>query len=135
MELDYDSFHQEYQLTLKGAMSHRLTLGTDPRGNIIRIDNALAGIGERLEKAQTQLDNLYNQQEAAKTEVKKPFPLENELSQKSVRLAELDAMLNMDERSAGDKEKEERPSVLAELKKHSDGISHERNRTDMEVAL
>lgn len=135
MELDYDSFHQEYQLTLKGAMSHRLMLGTDPRGNIIRIDNALAGIAERLEKAQTQLDNLYNQQEAAKTEVKKPFPLENELSQKSTRLAELDAMLNMDEHKSPDHQKEERPSVLAELKKRSDGISHERNRTDMEVAL
>ena len=99
MELDYDSFNQEYQLTLKGNMSHRLTLGTDPRGNLIRMDNALSGIPNRLEKAKTQLDNLYNQQEAAKVEVKKPFPLESELSQKSARLAELDAALNMDEQS------------------------------------
>jgi len=69
MELDYDSFHQEYQLTLKGTMSHRLTLGTDPRGNIIRMDNALAGIPSRQENSKTQLENLYNQQESAKVEV------------------------------------------------------------------
>lgn len=135
MELDYDSFNQEYQLTLKGNMSHRLTLGTDPRGNLIRMDNALLGIPNRLEKSKTQLDNLYNQQEAAKVEVKKTFPLESELSQKSARLAELDAALNMDEQSQVKQEKGERPSVLAELKRHSDGIPHERSKSDMEVAL
>lgn len=135
MELDYDSFNQEYQLTLKGNMSHRLTLGTDPRGNLIRMDNALSGIPNRLEKSKTQLDNLYNQQEAAKVEVKKPFPLESELSQKSARLAELDAALNMDEPSEVKREKEKRPSVLAELKRHSDGIPHGKNKSDMEVAL
>lgn len=135
MEVDYDSFNQEYQLTLKGNMSHSLMLGTDPRGNLIRMDNALAGIPNRLEKSKTQLDNLYNQQEAAKVEVKKPFPLEIDLSQKSAKLAELDAALNMDEQSTPEKEKEERPSVLAELKKHSEGISHERSKSDMEVAL
>lgn len=135
MELDYDSFNQEYQLTLKGNMSHRLTIGTDPRGNLIRMDNALAGIPNRLEKSKTQLDNLYNQQEAAKVEVKRTFPLESELSQKSARLAELDAALNMDEQSEAKPEKEERVSVLAELKRHSDGIPHERSKSDMEVAL
>lgn len=135
MELDYDSFHQEYQLTLKGTMSHRLTLGTDPRGNIVRMDNALAGIPSRQENSKTQLENLYNQQESAKVEVKKPFPLEDELSQKSARLAELDALLNMDEHSSEEHKKEERPSVLAELKKHSEGIVPERNKADMEVAL
>lgn len=135
MELDYDSFHQEYQLTLKGTMSHRLTLGTDPRGNIVRMDNALAGIPSRQEKSKTQLENLYNQQESAKVEVKKPFPLEDELSQKSARLAELDALLNMDEHSSPENKKEERPSVLAELKKHSEGIVPERNKVDMEVTL
>lgn len=135
MELDYDSFNQEYQLTLKGNMSHRLTLGTDPRGNLIKMDNALSGIPNRLEKSKTQLDNLYNQQEAAKVEVKKPFPLESELSQKSARLAELDAALNMDEQSEVKQEKEKRPSVLAELKRHSDGIPHGKNKSDMEAAL
>lgn len=135
MELDYDSFHQEYQLTLKGTMSHRLTLGTDPRGNIVRMDNALAGIPSRQENSKTQLENLYNQQESAKIEVKKPFPLEDELSQKSARMAELDALLNMDEHSSSEHKKEERPSVLAELKKHSEGIVPERNKADMEVAL
>ena len=74
-------------------MSHRVALGTDARGNITRLDNALAGIPERLERANEQLNNLYNQQEAAKAEVGKPFPQEAELTVKSQRLAELDLSL------------------------------------------
>ena len=80
-------------MTLKGAVSHRVALGTDAGGNITRLDNALAGIPERLERANEQLKNLYNQQEAAKAEVGKPFPQEAELTAKSQRLAELDAAL------------------------------------------
>lgn len=100
MEFSFDSFKQEYYLTLKGKMSHRLTLGTDARGNITRIDNILAGISNRLEKVKTQLDNLYHQEEVAKQEVGKPFPQEAELTKKSSRLAELDALLNMDDKQA-----------------------------------
>ena len=74
----------------------RLALGTDARGNITQLDNALAGIPERLERANEQLNNLYNQQEAAKAEVGKPFSQEAELTAKSQRLAELDAALNME---------------------------------------
>lgn len=109
--------------------------GAKSQGNIVRMDNVLAGIPSRQENSKTQLENLYNQQESAKVEVKKPFPLEDELSQKSARLAELDALLNMDEHSSLENKKEERPSVLAELKKHSEGIVPERNKADMEVAL
>ena len=92
MELSFDSFRNEFDVTLKGAVSHRVALGTDARGNITRLDNALAGIPERLERANEQLNNLYNQQEAAKAEVGKPFPQEAELAAKSQRLAELDML-------------------------------------------
>ena len=135
MELSFDSFKQEYELTLKGKMSHRFSLGTDARGNITRMDNALAGISNRLEKAKTQLDNLYHQEEAARLEVGKPFPQEAELSQKSARLAELDAALNMDDNRSSEEINEEKPSVIAELKKHSSTIVPDKNRSDDEVSL
>ena len=118
MELSFDSFRHEYDIILKGAMSHRVALGTDARGNITRLDNALSGIPERLERANEQLTNFYNQQEAAKAELGKPFPQEAELAAKSQRLAELDAALNMEDTVEGHAEKSEaeRPSVLADLK-------------------
>ena len=124
MELSYDSFRSEYDIVLKGAMSHRVALGTDARGNITRLDNALSGIPERLERANEQLTNLYNQQEAAKAELGKPFPQEAELAAKSQRLAELDAALNMEDtvESRAEKSEAERPSVLADLKSKSEHI-------------
>ena len=135
MELSFDSFKQEYELTLKGKMSHRFSLGTDARGNITRMDNALAGISNRLEKAKTQLDNLYHQEEAARLEVGKPFPQEAELNQKSARLEELDAALNMDDNRSSEEINEEKLSVIAELKKHSSTIVPDKNRSDDEVSL
>ena len=124
MELSYDSFRSEFDIVLKGAMSHRVALGTDARGNITRLDNALSGIPERLERANEQLTNLYNQQEAAKAELGKPFPQEAELAAKSQRLAELDAALNMEDmvESRAEKGEAERPSVLADLKSKSEHI-------------
>ena len=124
MELSFDSFRHEYDIILKGAMSHRVALGTDARGNITRLDNALAGIPERLERANEQLTNLYNQQEATKGELGKPFPQEAELMAKSQRLAELDAALNMEDtvESRAEKKSTERPSVLADLKSKSEHI-------------
>ena len=95
MELTFDSFQKEYQVLLKGEMTHRVPIGTSAAGNIQRLDNALAGIPARLEKAEQQLDNLRSQQEAAQAELGKPFPQEAELAEKSARLAELDALLNM----------------------------------------
>ena len=124
MELSFDSFRNEFDVNLKGAVSHRVALGTDARGNITRLDNALAGIPERLERANEQLNNLYNQQEAAKAEVGKPFPQEAELTAKSQRLAELDAALNMEDSAEkrDERSESERPSVLADLKSKAEHI-------------
>ena len=74
MELTFDSFQKEYQVLLKGEMTHRVPIGTSAAGNIQRLDNALAGIPARLEKTEQQLDNLRSQQEAAQAELGKPFP-------------------------------------------------------------
>lgn len=71
--LSYDGFHNEFQLTLKGAMSHIAKLGMDARGNLTHIDDALAAMPDRLKAVTDQLDNLYKQQEAAKSEVGKTF--------------------------------------------------------------
>ena len=100
---------------------------TDSRGNLTRLDNALAGIPGRLERGREQLENLRNQQDAAQVELAKPFPQEAELAEKSARLAELDAALNMEECLSQDGEEVsanevgegERPSVLEDLKKRA----------------
>ena len=138
MELAFDSFQKEYQVLLKGEMTHRVPIGTSAAGNIQRLDNALAGIPARLEKAEQQLDNLSSQQEAAQAELGKPFPQEAELAEKSARLAELDALLNMDDRGNDDPDREktaEKPSVLAELRDRAGRIPPMAHRDDEEVAL
>ena len=135
MELSFDSFRQEFDIVLKGSMSHRVALGTDARGNLTRLDNALAGIPEKLERANEQLTNLYNQQEATKGEIGKPFPQEAELAAKSIRLAELDAALNMDDRGSAEKGEHNRPSVLADLKSKSDSIPPAKRGQEREEVL
>ena len=114
MVLIFDSFQKEYQVLLKGEMTHRVPIGTSAAGNILRLDNALAGIPARWEKAEQQLDSLRSQQEAAQAKLGKPFPQEAELAEKSARLAELDALLNMDDRGKDDpdreKQRKSRPS-------------------------
>ena len=106
---------------MKGQMTHRATLGTDPRGNLTRIDNALAQMPQRLESAKAQLDNLCQQQAAAKEEVGKPFLYEEELRCKNARLVELDTLLNIDGKGQAHTEsvvaKSTRPSVLDNLKR------------------
>jgi len=123
MSVSFDAWRQEYTLLLKGKMTHRASLGTDPRGNLTRIDNALAQMPQRLEAAKAQLENLYQQQAAAKEEVGKPFPYEEELREKSARLVELDTLLNLDGRSRSQPEavvaKSARPSVLDSLRRPS----------------
>ena len=120
MSATFDAWKQEVTLMLKGQMTHRVSLGTDPRGNLTRIDNALAQMPQRLEATKAQLDNLYQQQAAAKEEAGKTFPYEDELRVKSARLVELDTALNLDGRGQPQPEqvmaKSTRPSVLAELK-------------------
>mgnify|MGYP000018477007 FL=1 len=106
MSLMYNPFTNQYMLTLKGAMSHQVELGTDPCGIITRIDNALAGIPKRIEGVQNRLTDLNQQMATARSELGKPFPQEDELRTKSARLAELDAKLNMD-RPAPEKTKKQ----------------------------
>ena len=100
MSVMYNLLSQMYQLTLKGAMSHQVELGSDPRGNITRIDNALAGIPRRIQNVENKLNDLNQQMSIAKSELGKPFPQEEELKTKSARLAELDAKLNLDRPAA-----------------------------------
>ena len=121
ISVEFSAWKQEYTLLLKGQMTHRATLGTDPRGNLTRIDNALAQMPQRLEAAKAQLDNLYQQQAAAKEEVGKPFLYEEELRSKNARLVELDTLLNIDGKGQAYAEavvtKSTRTSVLDSLKR------------------
>ena len=121
ISVEFSAWKQEYTLLLKGQMTHRATLGTDPRGNLTRIDNALAQMPQRLEAAKAQLDNLYQQQAAAKEEVGKPFLYEEELRSKNARLVELDTLLNIDGKGQAHTEsvvaKSTRTSVLDNLKR------------------
>ena len=120
MSVAFDSMWKTYTLTLKGQMTHRVELGSDARGNLVRIENALDKMQERLRSVQEQLENLYNQQAAAKTEVGKLFPQEQELAVKTARLIELDMELNLDGKGQPQPEqaiaKSARPSVLDRLK-------------------
>ena len=112
-------------LTLKGQMSHKADLGSNPTGNITRMDNALDKMPGRIQALLRQIDNLNQQMEAAKAEIGKPFPQEAELQQKSARLIELDAELNLDGKSSEisseqderQSAKNPRPSVLDSLKR------------------
>lgn len=96
--LSYDTFGKTFKLTLKGALSHTIDLGSDIHGNIQRMENAFDMFPMRLNACEQALANLQTQIENAKAEVEKPFAQEDELRTKSARLAELDAMLNMDKR-------------------------------------
>ena len=111
MSLTLEDFGRDYVLTLKGQMSHRVTLGKDPRGNLTRIDNALNGMADRLATVRSKLDSLYSQMETAKAELGKPFPQEEELRVKSARLAELNIALNIDDKTPLEAMVEDAPRV------------------------
>ena len=96
MELSFESFSKEFRITLKGTLHHTTGLGTDIFGNILRLDNLLGGMEERLISCREQLENTNVQLANAKQEVEKPFPQEDELKAKSARLDELNILLNMD---------------------------------------
>jgi hypothetical protein len=96
MLFSFDGFNKQYQITLRGAISHTVTLGTDIHGNITRLNNVLAEIPRKLEYAQEQLKTLHQQMETAKQQVDITFEKEEELQIKSTRLAELNILLNMD---------------------------------------
>jgi N12 class adenine-specific DNA methylase/adenine-specific DNA methylase len=127
LSLRFDTFRSEYQAILKGQRRYPVALGTDPLGNIIRLDNSLNNFPERITAAENELATLHQQQAAAQIEVEKPFPQEEELAEKSARLAELNAQLDVDEKSHDPEQDEEeqedtprRPSVLAALEEKSD---------------
>ena len=105
LELSFDSFSQEYRLTMIGQLRHVVTLGTDVFGNIQRMDNLLESLPLKEQACREKLSNLHSQLETAKVEVLKPFPREEELQTKLARLEELNALLNMDKRE---------PEVVAE---------------------
>jgi len=127
LSLRFDTFRTEYQALLKGQRKYTVPLGTDPLGNIIRLDNSLNNFPERITAAENELATLHQQQAAAQIEVEKPFPQEEELAEKSARLAELNAQLDVDEKSHEPEQDEQeqedaprRPSVLAALEEKSD---------------
>ena len=127
LSLRFDAFRTEYQALLKGQRKYTVPLGNDSLGNIIRLDNSLNSFPERITAAENELTTLHQQQAAAQIEVEKPFPQEDELAEKSARLAELNAQLDVDEKSHEPEQDEEeqenvsrRPSVLAALEEKSD---------------
>ena len=127
LSLRFDTYHSEYQALLKGQRKYPVALGKDPLGCIIRLDNSLNNFPERIASAENELTTLHQQQAAAQIEVEKPFPQEEELAEKSARLAELNAQLDVDEKSHDPEQDEEeqedeprRPSVLAALEDKTD---------------
>ena len=122
MSVSLEDFGKQYVLTLKGEMSHNVTLGSDAKGNLTRIENVLNGLQQRLTSMQGQLQNIYSQMDAAKEELGKPFPQEEELRVKSARLAELNLELNIDDKTPIEAIAEtaevakRKPSVLDKLK-------------------
>ena len=97
MTLSYDSFAQEFHLDLQREATHRISLSNSAVGNITRIDNALAAIETKLTQSTEQLAGLREQLETAKGELGKPFPMEQELAEKTARLVELDSLLNLND--------------------------------------
>ena len=98
LELSFDSFSQEYRLTMIGQLRHVVTLGTDVFGNIQRMDNLLESLPVKEQACREKLSELHSQLKTAKAEVLKPFPREEELKAKLLRLEELNALLNIDKR-------------------------------------
>ena len=127
LNIRFDSFKNEHQIVLRGELSYPVPLGDDPRGNIVRLDNAIGNFADRIADAEAALDSLEQQKQAAEVEIAKPFAQEEELQTKSARLAELDALLNMEHQSSRtEPEAEEkpnaRPSVLAALEEKADKV-------------
>ncbi len=100
MILAFDAYQKEYRVTLSGALSHTVALGTDIHGNITRLDNAIDGLENALLKCKSRLEDTQAQLKAAQGEVLRPFPQEQEYQEKSTRLKEVNALLNMDEKDS-----------------------------------
>ena len=127
LNIRFDSFKNEHQIVLRGELSYPVPLGGDPRGNIVRLDNAIGNFADRIADADAALDSLEQQKQAAEVEIAKPFAQEEELQTKSARLAELDALLNMEHQSSrtepeAEEKPDARPSVLAALEEKADKV-------------
>ena len=112
MSVSFDSFFSKFTISLKGSLSHEVEIGADPLGNLQRLSNALEGMTGKMADVEQKLSNVEHQLETAKVEVTKPFAQAQELAEKLERLAELNALLNMDEKGdnaldMGDDEPEE----------------------------
>ena len=127
LNIRFDSFKNEHQIVLRGELSYPVPLGDDPRGNIVRLDNAIGNFADRIADADAALDSLEQQKQAAEVEIAKPFAQEEELQTKSARLAELDALLNMEHQSSrtepeAEEKPDARPSVLVALEEKADKV-------------
>lgn len=96
--LSFNSFSMDYKATLRGALGHTVTLGADAGGNVSRMNNLLSDLPNKLAYYRDQLTTLKQQMETAKEQIEAPFKQEQDLQTKSARLAELNALLNMDKR-------------------------------------
>lgn len=140
-----DTDAQKFQVTMKQALSHTIELGSDPAGNITRLNNALAAIEENIQNTKTGLENLTAQMEEAKVEIQRPFPQEQELADKTSRLNVLRIALNMDGKSSGKQKRETeeldsgKPSIKGMLKRlgveSAATASAPQKGKDMEVAI
>ena len=145
MTLWADTSTQKFQVTMKHSLSHTIELGSDPVGNIARLENALAAIADHLKQNRGKLENLNAQMEEAKLEVKRPFPQEQELAEKTSRLNVLRIALNMDGKSTGKRERDKeeldggKPSIKGMLKRlgveSAATASTPQKGKDMEVAI
>ena len=127
LNIRFDSFKNEHQIVLRGELCYPVPLGDDARGNITRLDNAIGNFADRIADADAALDSLEQQKQAAEVEIAKPFAQEEELQTKSARLAELDALLNMEHQSSrtepeAEEKPDARPSVLAALEEKADKV-------------
>jgi len=127
LNIRFDSFKNEHQIVLRGELGYPVPLGDDPRGNIVRLDNAIGNFADRIADADAALDSLEQQKQAAEVEIAKPFAQEEELAEKSARLAELDALLNMEHQSSrtepeAEEKPDARPSVLVALEEKADKV-------------
>nr|MCR5234756.1 DEAD/DEAH box helicase family protein [Lachnospiraceae bacterium] len=130
MSVSFEPFTKRFSLTLKGSLSHTVDIGSDPTGNITRINNVLEGMSRKLEEAVDKLSNVEKQLETAKTEVVKPFAQEAELSEKLDRLSELNALLNMDGKEEEGMDADDEP-----VKQEGDKTFHEKLEEKKEQAI
>ena len=132
IRLKFDSWNKEFILSLKNENVYRVNLGSDENGNIIRINNALEAIPQKLAEAERKLETVQGQLKNAMEEVKKPFPKEEELNQKLERLSELNALLNMDEKETLMEGEEEQDEPEKEKRSIHDKISAYKKSTQLE---